>query len=153
MSAPGAESPSCISRDPHHGDRHPDGFFCAAPPLPRTTNCQKTSFAFTGRGTFAEVGGRVDGPARGWNISGGVVRKRSLAMSFSLAMTVAAGCQSVGDDAAPVPISGGAFGLAGRPRNTTCRPPERYTDPAATLKGTGCVDPKDPTRPAAGLIP
>jgi len=74
-------------------------------------------------------------------------------MSFSLAMTVAAGCQSGGDDAGPVPISGGAFGLAGRPRNTTCRPPERYTDPAATLKGTGCVDPKDPTRPAAGLIP
>ena len=33
-----------------------------------------------------------------------------------------------------------------------CRPPASYAQPAATLTATGCVDAKDPTKPAPGLI-
>jgi uncharacterized repeat protein (TIGR03806 family) len=40
-----------------------------------------------------------------------------------------------------------------RPANTTCKPPAAMDQPAAILSATGCVDPKDPTKPAPGLIP
>lgn len=48
---------------------------------------------------------------------------------------------------------GSRFGLEIRPANSTCRPPASVTTPAALLSQTGCVDPSDPKRPAAGLIP
>lgn len=49
-------------------------------------------------------------------------------------------------------------GLAERPANVTCRAPARPTSAAGdafpkTLSATGCVDPADPRRPAAGVIP
>jgi uncharacterized repeat protein (TIGR03806 family) len=45
------------------------------------------------------------------------------------------------------------FGLAGRAAKQTCVPPANYRQPAATLSATGCVDPQDPKKPAASLIP
>jgi hypothetical protein len=47
----------------------------------------------------------------------------------------------------------GPFGLQTRPHNLTCKPPTNENMPAAKLSLTGCVDPKDPKKPAAGLIP
>jgi uncharacterized repeat protein (TIGR03806 family) len=47
----------------------------------------------------------------------------------------------------------GPFGLERRPDGQTCKPPAREDQPAATLRSTGCVDPADPRRPAASLIP
>jgi hypothetical protein len=52
--------------------------------------------------------------------------------------------------------TGGAvpmLGLTERPSNTTCKPPVTLGQPAPTLSASGCVDPDDPTKPAAGLIP
>jgi hypothetical protein len=43
--------------------------------------------------------------------------------------------------------------IAARPVNTTCKPFASANAPAALLSQTGCVDPADPRRPAAGLIP
>ncbi len=40
-----------------------------------------------------------------------------------------------------------------RPPNRTCKPPASYSQPAKLLSASGCVDTKDPTRPALGLIP
>jgi uncharacterized repeat protein (TIGR03806 family) len=50
-----------------------------------------------------------------------------------------------------------AFGLDERPRNATCRAPQRPDAGdgggiPAILSGTGCVDPLHPVEPAAGLI-
>jgi uncharacterized repeat protein (TIGR03806 family) len=59
-------------------------------------------------------------------------------------------------DGGPAPYvrtDGGPFGIAARAPLQTCKPPERFDQPAAMLSGTGCVDPNDPTRPAASLIP
>jgi hypothetical protein len=47
----------------------------------------------------------------------------------------------------------GPFGLPTRPSNQTCKPPASAFSPAMLLTATGCVDPKDPTKPAPGLIP
>jgi hypothetical protein len=47
----------------------------------------------------------------------------------------------------------GPFGLAARPVNTTCKPPVSYRKPVMLLTATGCVDSKNPTKPAPGLIP
>jgi uncharacterized repeat protein (TIGR03806 family) len=59
-----------------------------------------------------------------------------------------------GDAASDAPAGdGGPSGLPARPVNTTCRPPRTLAEPATLLSATGCVDPKDPTRPAPGLIP
>jgi uncharacterized repeat protein (TIGR03806 family) len=49
--------------------------------------------------------------------------------------------------------AGARHGLEARPVNTTCKPPEDLTEPAKQLSQTGCVDPADPKRPAAGLVP
>jgi uncharacterized repeat protein (TIGR03806 family) len=56
---------------------------------------------------------------------------------------------------APAPPS---FGLDTRPGPQACKAPARPTgavgDPfPATIKATGCFDPADPSKPAAGLIP
>jgi hypothetical protein len=73
---------------------------------------------------------------------------------FAVLASAALGCQSSDGAASDVPPDGSdGFGLSSRPSNRTCKPPARYTDPPATLGATGCVDPHDPTRPAAGLIP
>ncbi len=47
---------------------------------------------------------------------------------------------------------GGPFGVATRPHQT-CVPPARYDQPVTQLSATGCVDPKNPTHPAASLVP
>jgi hypothetical protein len=47
----------------------------------------------------------------------------------------------------------GPFGLMTRPSNQTCKPPASAFSPAMLLTATGCVDAKDPTKPAPGLIP
>src|SRR6185295_7690867 len=52
-----------------------------------------------------------------------------------------------------VRTEGGPFGLESRPSKQTCIVPAKYDQPAPLLSATGCVDPKDPKRPAAGLIP
>jgi hypothetical protein len=59
-------------------------------------------------------------------------------------------------DAGPQPYvrnDGGPFGIAARVGPQTCKPPADATKPAMLLSATGCVDPQDPTRPAASLIP
>jgi uncharacterized repeat protein (TIGR03806 family) len=59
-------------------------------------------------------------------------------------------------DAGPHPYvrtEGGPFGIDARPSKQTCAPPAKYDQPAPTLGATGCVDPKDPKKPAGGLIP
>lgn len=45
------------------------------------------------------------------------------------------------------------LGLTARPVNTTCNKPATPDDMPAKLSATGCVDPQNPTRPAAGLVP
>jgi uncharacterized repeat protein (TIGR03806 family) len=65
-------------------------------------------------------------------------------------ITLHLGCQSQ-DGAAPA--TGGPFGLTTRPHNPDCRPPASYDQPPTTLVASGCADPKDPTRPSAGMIP
>jgi hypothetical protein len=47
----------------------------------------------------------------------------------------------------------GPFGLPARPSNQTCKPPASVFAPAMLLTATGCVDAKDPKKPAPGLIP
>jgi uncharacterized repeat protein (TIGR03806 family) len=59
-------------------------------------------------------------------------------------------------DAGPQPYvrnDGGPFGLAARAAVQTCKPPADPTRPPMLLSATGCVDAKDPTRPAESLIP
>jgi uncharacterized repeat protein (TIGR03806 family) len=53
------------------------------------------------------------------------------------------------DAAPPAP----RFGISQRPANTTCVAPAPGSTPARLLSETGCADPKDPKRPAPGLIP
>jgi len=48
--------------------------------------------------------------------------------------------------------TGGATGTGGRPPQT-CVPPTDKTQPAAMLSQTGCVDPRDPKKLAASVIP
>jgi hypothetical protein len=48
---------------------------------------------------------------------------------------------------------GGPFGIARRPTPQTCVPPAVFDQPVAQLSATGCVDPKNPTQPAASMIP
>jgi hypothetical protein len=48
---------------------------------------------------------------------------------------------------------GGPFGIAARPPNQTCKPPADVDKPVEKLSATGCVDPTDPKKPAASLIP
>jgi uncharacterized repeat protein (TIGR03806 family) len=80
--------------------------------------------------------------------------KHPLAMCLALfSAALAPACQSSDAPPAGPPDGSDGFGLSTRPSNRTCKPPARYTDPAPTLSATGCVDSKDPTRPAAGLIP
>lgn len=55
--------------------------------------------------------------------------------------------------AAGTPGLAGASGLSTRPVNTTCVPPKSIDAPAEKLSATGCVDPTDPRKPSAGLIP
>ncbi|MES1164565.1 MAG: hypothetical protein ABUR63_02305 [Verrucomicrobiota bacterium] len=50
---------------------------------------------------------------------------------------------------AHVPSDGG---VATRPPQT-CVPPAAYNQPVTQLSATGCVDPKNPTHPAASLVP
>jgi uncharacterized repeat protein (TIGR03806 family) len=64
-----------------------------------------------------------------------------------------AGGGSGGRSAGSGGAGGTVLGLTARPPNTTCKPPAVVDQPAAKLSQTGCVDPNDPTRPAAGLIP
>jgi hypothetical protein len=52
-----------------------------------------------------------------------------------------------------VRADGGPFGLAARPPNQTCKPPPAVDKPIEKLSATGCVDPADPKKPAASLIP
>ncbi len=52
-----------------------------------------------------------------------------------------------------VRTDGGPFGIESRPSKQTCIAPAKYDQPAPTLSASGCVDPKDPKKPAAGLIP
>jgi hypothetical protein len=68
----------------------------------------------------------------------------------------AAGADSLPPDAGPAPYvrtDGGPFGIAGRPPMQTCKPPVKVSQPAPMLSATGCVDPTDPKKPAASLIP
>lgn len=62
---------------------------------------------------------------------------------------------SVGGQGVPGGSGGSvaALGLDRRPTNTTCLPPPSVDSPAPKLSQTGCVDPADPKKPAAGLIP
>jgi hypothetical protein len=66
------------------------------------------------------------------------------------------------DAGVPVPDAGpdayvksgpGPFGLEARPSGQTCKPPAQSNRPAERLSATGCVDPADPKKPAATLIP
>jgi uncharacterized repeat protein (TIGR03806 family) len=70
------------------------------------------------------------------------------ALALAAAVCAAPGCGS--DGKAP---PGPRPGIATRPLNATCKPPVSANAPAALLSQTGCVDPADPKRPAAGLIP
>jgi uncharacterized repeat protein (TIGR03806 family) len=61
-------------------------------------------------------------------------------------------------DALPGPdayirTDGGPFGLIVRPTGQTCKAPADIENPPMKLSQTGCVDPMDPTKPAASLIP
>ena len=61
-----------------------------------------------------------------------------------------------GADAGPQPYvrtDGGPFGIAAHPPRQTCKPPANPDQPPAMLSATGCVEPADPTKPAASLIP
>ena len=52
--------------------------------------------------------------------------------------------------------NGGAaptWGIEARPTGQTCLPPASMAEAAMLLSATGCVDPTDPKRPAATLIP
>lgn len=68
------------------------------------------------------------------------------AVRVSLLVWGAGGC---GGGGAPAP----SFGLAARPVNATCHKPATPDGMPSKLSATGCVDPLDPSRPAAGLIP
>jgi uncharacterized repeat protein (TIGR03806 family) len=67
-----------------------------------------------------------------------------------------AGSDGSGADTGPhayVRTDGGPFGIDARSTKQTCLAPAKYDQPASTLSATGCVDPKDAKKPAAGLIP
>ena len=67
-----------------------------------------------------------------------------------------AGPDGTSVDAGPQPYvktEGGPFGIAARPSKQTCIAPAKYDQPTALLSATGCFDPKDPKKPAPGLIP
>jgi hypothetical protein len=79
---------------------------------------------------------------------------RSCAHAAPVLLALAVSCSSEpSKPPEPAAPSGGTFGIDARPANATCKPPENYAQPPALLSATGCVDPKDPARPASGLIP
>jgi uncharacterized repeat protein (TIGR03806 family) len=78
-----------------------------------------------------------------------MAQKQARAMCCSLAIAALAACTS----AAPDGGGSSSFGLSARPKNPTCKPGENYSQPPALLSATGCVDAKDPRKPAPGLIP
>lgn len=65
-------------------------------------------------------------------------------LAVGIAWTLA-GC----DGGSPPP----PFGLTSRPVNATCNKPATPDGMPQKLSATGCFDPRDPKRPAAGLIP
>jgi uncharacterized repeat protein (TIGR03806 family) len=82
------------------------------------------------------------------------------AMKRALFVLVLGGCAGGAGQTNPIATGdagadGGpsSFGLTVRPSNTTCNKPATPDGMPEKLSATGCVDPKNPTQPAAGLIP
>jgi len=69
---------------------------------------------------------------------------------------IEAGTEAASIEAGPKPYvrtDGGPFVIETRAAKQTCIAPPKYDQPAMTLTATGCVDAKDPKKPAAGLVP
>lgn len=103
-------------------------------------------------GTAAGAGspGAGTGGSAGSSAAGGTAGTGGLAGSGTSGAGnggAAGGMAGAGGSAAPM------WGIETRPTGQTCLPPASMSAQPALLSATGCVDPMNPTRPAATLLP